>query len=396
MRGVCPTFAPMPIRPRLTAFLLALLSSLAGCQSQNAAALLIDRSGTQADFGIAASAGAQLATARGDLQASEIPAGSGIAMLEIDCGSSGAQAQAAANGVAREAFCGIGFSDSDEALAAVPVFVKAGKPFMVIGATDPTLPSRCGKGVYLACFGDDAQAAAAAIFAAKNFGKRCALVTDSAYDYTRGLTRYFRNAFQREGGSVVLQMDRRTPDAAKEIAALKARADAFDFVYLASEPDDLSALLGLLREALPGKPIIGGDGLDCAAVATSGTAPSDRVFFTTHAWFGEGASPEAKAFAEAYTLAYGTPPGNAFAALGYDAAMLVQVAAKRAGGVQNPDPARLSKAIGEIRNWRGVTGEFNFTDGPVPRKSVWILEVSKGQRRLASRMPAPPPMPVRD
>jgi branched-chain amino acid transport system substrate-binding protein len=298
--------------------------------------------------------------------------------------------------VAREAFCGIGFTDSDEALAAVPAFVAARKPFVVVGATDPTLPARCGKGVFLACFGDDAQATAAAMFGAKRFGKRCAVVTDSAHAYTRGLTRYFRQAYEREGGSVVLQMDRRDPNAPREIAAMKARGDAFDFVFLASEPDDLSALLGLLRDALPGKPILGGDGLDCSAVTTSGSAPSDGVFFTTHAWFGEGASPEAKAFADAFTQAYGTPPGNAFAALGYDAVMLVQLAARRAGGAQNPDPVRLAKAIGEIRNYRGVTGDFNFTDGPVPRKSVWIVEVSKGQKRLAMRMPAPLPLPKRD
>lgn len=375
---------------------ILLLAALTGCRTQNAAALIVEGSGPLAAFGVPASAGAQLATARSDLTSAGTKGDAGITMLMISVDGSASQAQQVANGCAATSFCGIGFNDSDEALAAVPAFVKAGRPFMVIGATDPTLPARCGKGVYLTCFGDDAQAGAAAIFAARNFGKRCAVVTDSAFDYTRSLTRHFRNAYQREGGSVVLQMDRRTPDADKEIAALKARADAFDFVYLASEPDGLSELLGLLRQALPGKPIIGGDGLDCDAVATSGTTPSDRVFFTTHAWFGEGTTPEAKAFADAYTQAYGTPPPNAFAALGYDAVMLVQVAARRAGGAQNPDPARLSKAIGEIRNWRGVTGEFNFTDGPVPRKSVWILEVSKGQRRLASRMPSPPPMPVRE
>jgi branched-chain amino acid transport system substrate-binding protein len=379
--------------PRVVIALLCL--SLGACAGQQAAALLVDRSGNQADFGVAASAGAQLATAKGDLQRAEGRGAGGITMVEMDCGSSPDQARAAAQNVAREAFCGIGFTDSDEALAGVQPFVAAKRPFMVIGATDPTLPKRCGAGVFMACFGDDAQATAAAMFGAKRFGKRCAVVTDSAHAYTRGLTRYFRQAYEREGGSVVLQMDRRDPNARREIAAMKARGDAFDFVFLAGEPDELSALLGLLRDALPGKPILGGDGLDCSAVATSGTAPSDGVFFTTHAWFGEGASPEAKAFADAYTQAYGTPPSNAFAALGYDAVMLVQVAARRAGGTTSPDPKALSKAIGEIRNWQGVTGEFNFSNGPVPRKDVWIVEVRNGQRRLAQRMPAPLPLPVR-
>jgi ABC-type branched-subunit amino acid transport system substrate-binding protein len=58
------------------------------------------------------------------------------------------------------------------------------------------------------------------------------------------------------------------------------------------------------------------------------------VYFTTHAWFGTGATPEARAFADAYTNAYGKPPANGFAALGYDATMIMQMDASQRAALE--------------------------------------------------------------
>lgn len=386
------TFSQLAVFALLTAFLMP------GCSSgSTGGALLTERSGAQADFGNASTAGAQLATTRGDLTGVKSAQHAGMTLVQRDTASSPATAKAVAESLVPQVACGIGLSDTDAALAAAPVFARAGKPFMVIGATDPRLPERCGKGTFLACFGDDAQAAAIARFAAGSFGKRCAVVTDSMHEYTRGLTSYFRGAFEREGGSVIAQIDRRSVSFRPDMAALGQRAQAagVDFVFVAAEPDGLSELLGVIRDAMPDRPIIGGDGLDCAAVSTSGARPSDRVFFATHGWFGKGASADAEAFAKAYAVANGAPPPNAFAALGYDAVMLVQLAAQRAGGVEHPDPRALAKAIAGIRDYQGATGTISYANGPVPLKDVWIVAVMRGERELARRVPAVPPPPAR-
>ena len=55
----------------------------------------------------------------------------------------------------------IGLSDTDLALAAGREARQAGKVFVTSGATSPLLPDEVGKGFFLACFGDDVQAAAA-------------------------------------------------------------------------------------------------------------------------------------------------------------------------------------------------------------------------------------------
>src|SRR5262245_5716464 len=56
----------------------------------------------------------------------------------------------------------LGFTDSDSALIAGPVFQKAGVPFVTPGATSPKLPDQIGWTLFLACFGDNVQAAAGA------------------------------------------------------------------------------------------------------------------------------------------------------------------------------------------------------------------------------------------
>src|ERR1700754_119577 len=57
---------------------------------------------------------------------------------------------------------GLGFADSDAALALGPIFQTAGVPFVPPGATSPKLPEQVGTDMFLACFGDNVQAAAGA------------------------------------------------------------------------------------------------------------------------------------------------------------------------------------------------------------------------------------------
>lgn len=373
------------LRPPAVLASLALL--LAACASRPpTAALLVEQSGANADFGMAASAGAQLAMQRADLDAAirPIPA-SRLQLLEKDAASTPAAAKAAAQQLEPISLLGVGLNDSDEALAAVPVFTKAGKPFMIVGATDSSLPNRCGPGTFMACFSDDMQAQAAARFASRTFGRRCVVVMDSKYDYTSGLARSFVQAFERLGGTVDARIDMRSPRAMETLASLKG-STAPDFVFLSAEPDGLRMMLGPIREALPVTPIVGGDGLDCSLYQEVSQLQSEAIFFTTHAWFGKGATPEAAAFAAAYLNTFGTPPPNGFAALGYDAMSLVNTAVNKASVLGPPSPADIAKAIGEIRNYRGASGVISYADGPVPRKDVWVVGIRRGERFLAERV----------
>jgi branched-chain amino acid transport system substrate-binding protein len=79
----------------------------------------------------------------------------------------------------------IGFANTDPLLAAAPPIRDAGLPFVTPGATSPKIPAQAGPRVFLACFGDNAQAAAGAEFAAPRFGKRATLLGNAGVEYTK-------------------------------------------------------------------------------------------------------------------------------------------------------------------------------------------------------------------
>jgi branched-chain amino acid transport system substrate-binding protein len=351
-------------------------------------AVLAAETGPMSPIGLSAMRGAQLAitehnhtsTLRFDAEC-------------IDTQSSSARATEIARAAARNTI-GIGFTDSDPALVAIPEFTRIGKPFVVIGATDPKLPGRCGAGTFLACFGDDAQAIAAADFGAAHFGKRALVIFDSRHEYTRTVASFFRSRFGNEvGGSAVAEFDLSFTPAPAIAPHLVAPANQADFIFVACMPEDIAAVLKSVRSALPTTPIIGGDSFDCDAVlrtptansqasanAASATAPTNHVWFTTHAWLGTGASPAALAFVDAYSAAYGTRPPNAFAALGYDAARLAIDARTRAG---SDDPKAIAAALAATTDFHGVTGTISYANGPVPKKDVWMVSVTNGTLQLA-------------
>src|ERR1051325_2500649 len=94
----------------------------------------------------------------------------------------------------------VGFTDSDSVLASGPTIQAAGLPFITAGATSPKIPSQVGDMMFLACFGDNVQAAAGAEYSFKNFGKNAYLLWDKGVEYTTLLGSYFKSRFTELGG----------------------------------------------------------------------------------------------------------------------------------------------------------------------------------------------------
>lgn len=290
---------------------------------------------------------------------------------------------------------GIGFSDTNSVMAAGPVFQKAGLPFITVGATSPKIPDQIGDMVYLACFGDNVQAAAGAEFAAKHFGKRAYLLTDMSTDYTMLLAGYFLSSLKDLGGDVVLEdsYTDNTTDLRSQIASLKNLSNQPDFYYIAAMPYNAGTVIEQFREAGLVGPIVGGDGYDTPEILNLEGNASDNVFFSTHALMDPNSGDErVKEFITAYIKEYGHSPENAFAALGYDTMRLMVDAIGRAGST---DPKAIQKAIQDTKDFRGVTGNISYSNGShVPKKGVTIVAVKDGKFTLGDEiMPDKVPAP---
>jgi branched-chain amino acid transport system substrate-binding protein len=283
----------------------------------------------------------------------------------------------------------IGFSDTDMVLAAARLAAKRHRLFLTSGATSPDLPRQVPGYLFLACFGDNAQAAAGAEWAVKTLKARTAVVLyNGAASYSRLLHGYFEARFKRLGGSVLTARPY-TPETFEQIVSDLPSAD---LVYIAALPDDAVPTVGILRDRGVKAPILGGDGFDVGD-AWQQLGHADNIYFTTHAYLGaDSADPRVQAFRMLYVKAYpGDEPG-AFAALGYDTARLLLNAIKSAGSA---DPAAVLKALAATKAFAGVTGTIGYKGAShIPVKPVSIIKVSQGRQSLAaSVVPEQVPQP---
>jgi branched-chain amino acid transport system substrate-binding protein len=276
-----------------------------------------------------------------------------------------------------------GLSESDPVIAAAKLAATDRRIFVTSGATSPKLPSQVPTWLFLACFGDNVQAAAAAEYAYDKLNARSASVAyDDSHTYTRLLQGYFIDSFKALGGEIrsVVKLA-----GAEDLANATGDLAPADIVFLAAEtPPEAYAGVQTLRAAGFAQPIVGGDGFDGETVWSQDPDLED-VYYSTHAYFGgDHPSPEAVAFREAYMAEYdGVEPGS-FAGLGYDAAGLLAAAIEKAGSTETQ---AVLDALSTLQNFHGVTGTISFVDGSrIPLKSVTIIRVADGKRNFAEQI----------
>jgi len=282
----------------------------------------------------------------------------------------------------------LGLSDTDMLLAAAPPAVDAGRVFLTSGATSPLLPGQVPPSLYLACFGDNVQAAAAAEYAYNTLGAVTASVLyDSSDTYTILLQGYFRTRFEQLGGTIIDVEEFQGQELAGPIGQLSPA----DVIFFSAAPPAAFDGVDQLRSAGFTAPILGGDGFDSEDEWAARPSVSD-VFFTTHVYLGsDNPDPEIAGFRSAYQAAYPGADLNAFAALGYDAASLLMEAIREGGSA---DPADVL-AILPTLDIQGVTGEISYADGSgVPLKSVSIIAINGGLLSLSDQfIPTSVPAP---
>jgi branched-chain amino acid transport system substrate-binding protein len=274
----------------------------------------------------------------------------------------------------------IGFSDTDMVLAAAPIAAEAKTVFITSGATSPKLPEQIEDYLFLACFGDNVQAAAGAEYAHNSMDlKTCYLLIDEDMEFTRLLGRYFKEKYTQLGGEILLEDTYQggTKDFSAQIDALKDLDLAPDMLYISSGPDDAGVIIKKLRDEGYNQPIFGGDSFDTPKLVNIAGKNTSNVFFATHALMDEENSTEVvKEFISAYKSEYGAAPESAFAALGFDAVMLLADAIRRAG---LDDREAILAALPNSEDVEGVTGTISYeNDSRIPKKGVTIVSIVNG------------------
>jgi branched-chain amino acid transport system substrate-binding protein len=380
-----------------TRFAFALLAAaallLAGCGGGGGGntiriGMIYNMTGAQASLDAPSANGAKLA-------AKEINAAGGINGKKIELVAFDGKTDAAtiANSATQltqtsKVVAMLGFSDSDMVMAAAPVAAKAGVVFVTSGATSPKLPEQVPDYLYLACFGDNVQAAAAAEYSFNTLkAKSVYLLIDKGMEYTLLLGKYFKERFTQLGGTVVLEDTYQTGDKdfSAQITKLKGVKKGPDLLFISSGPDDVGTIVKQFRDAGVKKPIMGGDGYDTPLLVQVAGAGAENVYFTTHSLMDAELGTDAvKKFIASYQAEFKTAPENAFAGLGYDTVKLIADAIKRAG---KADPKAIKEALQSTQNLPGVTGAISYQQGSrIPQKGVTVILVKDGKFTLAQEL----------
>ena len=276
-----------------------------------------------------------------------------------------------------------GFSDSDYAYAGGAVAQDAGVPFVFTGATTPDIPSTVGDCAFLAAFGDDVCAHAAADYASQELGAKTAYVlTDKSMSYTTNLSEYFIEQFEKDGGKIVLQdyFQSGDYDYSAQISRYQKLGDEAGIMFMATGPDDASTVIQQFRSAGIAAPMISGDGWDTDLWGVAGDLANQDVYVCTH-FSADDDSEKVQNFISAYKKAYGKAPENAFAALGYDTAYLIASAIKACG--DDVTPANIRDQLENTKGFEGVTGTISYSkDSHVPDKTVVVTQAEDGMLKF--------------
>lgn len=339
-------------------------------------------SGKEATFGVSSHEGTLLAI-------EELNAAGGLLgkkfelITEDDLSKAGEPATVVNKLIARDGVVAVlGEVASSRSLEAAPICQQNKIPMISPSSTNPKV-TETGDYIFRVCFIDPFQGTVMANFATKTLkAKKVAVFTDVKSDYSKGLAKYFKESFLASGGQIVTELDFNggDKDFKAQLTAIKSAGP--DAVFVPGYYTDAALICIQARQLGLLVPLFGGDGWESEDLIKIGKDAVEGHYFSTH-YHPDVSSPRSKAFVEAYKKRWknsdGTPKlPDAMAALGYDSAMILADAIKRAGTTDGP---KVRDALAASKDFDGVTGKTTINEKRDATKSAVILQVKDGKFR---------------
>jgi branched-chain amino acid transport system substrate-binding protein len=261
---------------------------------------------------------------------------------------------------------------SSKSLEAAPICQQNGIPMISPASTNPKV-TEVGDYVFRICFIDPFQGTVMAKFAQSKGWKKVAVLTDVKQDYSVGLAEFFVKGFTALGGQIVKDQKYSTGDKDFRAQLTSIKASQPDAIFVPGYYAEVALIAKQARLLGLKVPLLGGDGWVGDSLLKVAGNSLDGCYFSNH-YSEEDSSPVIQEFVKKYKAAYGTVP-DAMAALGYDSAMVLADAIRRAG---TTDPAKLRDAIGATRDYRAVTGSITLDKNRNATKPAVILTIANG------------------
>ena len=289
----------------------------------------------------------------------------------------------AANAVSRlidkdEVVAIIGSYGSSLSMAAGDIVKKAEVPAVGCSPTNP-LVTLNNDYYFRVCFIDPFQGTVMANYAVNDLGaKKAAIIQDVTQDYSIGLSKYFVDAFKELTGdedSIVEISSYNTGDQDFTAQLTNVKGKSPDVIFAPGNYGESALLIRQARDLGIDVPILGGDTWESPEFLTIGGDAVEGAVFSTHFTAESPVTDVSDVFLKQYKEKF-NKDANAFAALGYDAYMVILDAIEAANST---DSKVIRDKIAETKDFVGATGNITLDENGDAVKSAVINKVENGE-----------------
>ncbi len=329
--------------------------------------------GSEATFGISTHEGIELAVK--ELNAAGGIKGKKVTVIQYDDQGKPEEAATVTNRLITQdkVIAIIGEVASSRSLAMAPIAQRSKIPMVSPSSTNPKV-TETGDYIFRVCFIDPFQGTVMARFALDNLKvKKVAILKDVKNDYSMGLAAFFAETLKKNGGEIVAEESYSSNDLDFKAQLTAIRGKNPGAIFVPGYYTDVALIARQARELKMSAPLLGGDGWDSPKLFEIGGKNIEGSYMSNH-YSAEDKAPQVQSFISKYKEAFGKVP-DGLAAMGYDAAIVLFDAMKRAETIE---PAAIRNALATTKDFPGVTGKITMDEKRNPVKPAVILKIEGG------------------
>ncbi len=264
---------------------------------------------------------------------------------------------------------------SSRSLEAAPICQEARIPQVSPSSTNPAV-TETGNYIFRVCFIDPFQGVVMAKFARDTLKiRKVAVLTSVSSAYSVGLAKYFKERFAADGGTVAIEQKYSEGDKDFKAQLTAIKAAGIEGIFVPGYYTEAALVCKQAKDLGLSVPIFGGDGWEAPQLLEIGGAAVEGAYYSTH-FSPENQTPAVSAFLTKFRQRWNNATPDAMAALGYDSAMVLIDAIKRAGTTEG---AKVRDALAATRDYTGVTGNTTLDEKRNATKSAVVITVRNGK-----------------
>src|SRR5205809_1700385 len=263
------------------------------------------------------------------------------------------------------------------AAGAHPVAQAAGVPVIAISNTGLGIVGKCDYGpcdwIFRASLGEQSAVPETVKAATSKLGLKKVVIIYGDGKFELDDLAIFRDAFKANGVTVAKEIPYRATDVDFAPFVTAAKAESPDAIVASSLAGPAGKILDEVAKQMPGKRVIGGNGLNSSALLANANA---GLMIVGTAWSKATTDKTNTDFIAAYKQKFGNDPDQ-FAAQSYTAMQALIDAMKRTSRMTDKEQVR--KQLEAVRDLATPLGAFTFTPEHDVKQPTFVMTVKDGQ-----------------